>query len=62
MNLPKRFPDFTEFPINPDFPSHSAWGVFRNDDQIGTLNPLKLERVAAAARLVRQGQVFALNW
>ncbi|MGH9940560.1 MAG: cyclase family protein [Blastocatellia bacterium] len=62
MSLPERLPDFAELPINPDFPPHSAWGVFGNDDQIGTLNLLTPERVAAAARLVRQGQVFALNW
>ena len=62
MSLPERLPDFAELPINPDFPPHSAWGVFENDDQIGTLNLLTPERVAAAARLARQGQVFALNW
>src|SRR4029450_3535525 len=37
-------------------------GVFGDDDQVGTLNLLTPERVAAAARLVRHGQVFALNW
>jgi hypothetical protein len=36
--------------------------VFGDDDQIGTLNLLTPERVAAAARLVQHGQVFALNW
>lgn len=62
MSLPKRLPDFAELPISPDLPPHSAWGVFGNDDQIGTLNLLTPERVVAAARLVRHGQVFALNW
>lgn len=62
MSPPKRLPDFAELPINSDFPPHSAWGVFGSDDQIGTLNLLTPERVAAAARLVRHGQVFALNW
>ncbi|MGH9841472.1 MAG: cyclase family protein [Blastocatellia bacterium] len=62
MNLPERLPDFAELPIKPDYPPHSAWGVFGDDDQIGTLNLLTPERVAAAARLVRHGQVFALNW
>lgn len=36
MSLPERLPDFAELPINPDFPPRSAWGVFGNDDQIGT--------------------------
>jgi hypothetical protein len=62
MILPERLPNFDELPIKPDYPPQSAWGVFGDGDQIGTLNLLTPERVAAAARLVRQGQVFALNW
>jgi hypothetical protein len=62
MSLPERLPAFAELPINPDYPPHSAWGVFGDDDQIGTLNLLTPERVAAAARLAQQGLVFALNW
>jgi hypothetical protein len=62
MSLPERLPSFAELPINPDFPPHAAWGVFGNDDQIGTLNLLTPQRVINAARLVRHGQVFALNW
>ena len=55
-------PSFDELPIKSDAPPHSAWGVFGDDDQIGTINLLTPERVAAAARLVKSGQVFALNW
>jgi kynurenine formamidase len=55
-------PTFDELPIKPDFPPHSAWGVFGDDDEIGTLNLLTPERVAAAARLVKTGQVFPMNW
>lgn len=62
MSLPERLPTFAELPIKPEYPPHSAWGVFGDDDQIGTLNLLTPERVAAAARLVQTGQVFALNW
>jgi len=62
MSLPERLPVFDELPIKPDYPPHSAWGVFGDDDQIGTLNLLTPERVAAAARLVKTGQVFAMNW
>jgi kynurenine formamidase len=62
MSLPERLPTFAELPIRPDYPPHSAWGVFGADDQIGTLNLLTPERVAAAARLAQRGQVFALNW
>jgi hypothetical protein len=62
MSLPKKMPDFDELPINSDYPPQSAWGVFGDEDQIGTLNLLTPERVADAARLVQQGRVFALNW
>jgi hypothetical protein len=62
MSLPERLPIFDDLPIRPGHPPHSAWGVFGDDDQIGTLNLLTQERIAAAARLVQRGQVFALNW
>ena len=62
MNSLERLPSFDELPIKPAYPPHSAWGVFGDDDQIGTLNLLTPERIAAAAKLVRHGQVFALNW
>ncbi len=61
INLSK-LPSFDELPISPEHPPHSAWGVFGADDQIGTLNLLTPERVAAAARLVKDGQIFPLNW
>ena len=36
------------------------WGRWGPDDEFGTLNHITPEAVAAAARLVRRGQVFAL--
>jgi hypothetical protein len=62
MTVPERLPSFDELPVKPGAPPQSAWGLFDDDDQIGTLNLLTPERVAAAAKLVRNGQVFALNW
>ena len=62
MSVPERLPAFAELPVKPEYPPHSAWGVFGDDDQIGTLNLLTPERVTAAARLVEKGQVFAMNW
>lgn len=62
MTMPVRLPCFDDLPIKPEYPSHCAWGVFGEDDQIGTLNLLSPERVAAAARLVQKGDLFALNW
>ena len=55
-------PSFDELPIKADAPPHSAWRVFGDDDQIGTINLLTPERVAAAARLVKSGQIFPMNW
>lgn len=55
-------PSFSELPVGPGAPPGSSWGVFGDDDEIGTLNFVGAEQVAAAARLVRQGKVFALNW
>jgi kynurenine formamidase len=62
MSLPERLPSFDELPIKPDKPPRSAWGLFGDDDQVGMINLLTPERVVAAARLVRHGKVFALNW
>jgi kynurenine formamidase len=39
----------------------SAWGVFGAEDQLGCLNLLSAERTAAAAALVRTGQLFSMN-
>ncbi|HZS03307.1 MAG TPA: cyclase family protein [Blastocatellia bacterium] len=62
MSIPERLPSFDELPVKPGNPPHSAWGLFGDDDQTGTLNLLTPERVAAAARLVSHGQIFPLNW
>ncbi len=62
MSIPNHLPSFDELPLKPESPPHSGWGVFGDDDQIGTLNLLTSERVAAAARLVQTGLVFAMNW
>jgi kynurenine formamidase len=39
----------------------SAWGVFGNDDQLGTLNLQTPGRIRDAAALVTRGAMFALN-
>ena len=62
MEILERLPDFDELPINLNNPPRSAWGVFGEDDEIGTLNLLTPECVAAAARLVKTGEVFSMNW
>jgi kynurenine formamidase len=39
----------------------SAWGRFGADDNLGLINLLTPQRIAAAAQLVRRGQVFPLD-
>jgi kynurenine formamidase len=43
-------------------PAGSSWQVFGPDDQLGTINFLTPERVAAAARLIRTGRRFSLDY
>jgi len=62
MTRDERLPLFDELPAKQGNPPKSAWGLFGDDDQIGTINLLTPDRVANAARLVRAGKVFALNW
>ena len=55
-------PRYAELPIDPRHPARSAWGVFGDRDEIGTLNLVTERHVAHAASLVRRGRVFSLNW
>lgn len=43
-------PDFHNLPLHSNDPSHSAWGLYGGNDQLGTLNRLTDELVAEAAR------------
>lgn len=55
-------PRYRDLPIRPGLPTGSAWGVFGDDDELGTLGLLTPERVAAAASLARGGRVFPLGY
>ena len=55
-------PSFAELPVRPGAPPRSDWGLFGDDDQLGTINFLTPERVAAAAKLVKTGKHFPMNW
>ena len=33
-------PTYDQLPIKPEYPPHSAWGVWGEDDNLGTLNLL----------------------
>jgi kynurenine formamidase len=56
----------TELPSYQDLPAasrggRSGWGLFGPGDNLGLINLLTAERVAAAARLVRTGAMFPLD-
>jgi kynurenine formamidase len=56
----------TDLPSYADLPpaphgGRSAWGLFGPDDNLGLVNLMTPERIAAAARLVRRGQLFCLD-
>jgi kynurenine formamidase len=55
------FPSFAELPVRAGAPPGSSWGVFGDDDQLGTLNFIGEEQVRAAAALVRRGVAFPLD-
>jgi hypothetical protein len=43
-------PPFEDLPLRKGDPHHSAWGLYREKDELGTLNRLTGERVVSAAR------------
>lgn len=53
-------PDYDDLPLT-EGGARSGWGLFGPDDNIGLLNLITPERVAAAAKLVRRGAVFPLG-
>lgn len=43
--MTKSLPTYDELPIDSKHPPHTAWGVWGDDDNLGTLNLLTEERV-----------------
>lgn len=58
MNLPS----YAQLPTKEGLPPKSAWGVWGDEDEIGSINLLTPERALRAAELVKRGAVFSLNW
>ncbi len=55
-------PDYASLRTRTGAPAGSSWGVFGEADDLGMLNFLTPERTAAAAALVRTGEVFNLDY
>jgi kynurenine formamidase len=53
-------PSYADLPPAPQG-GRSAWGLFGPEDNLGLVNLMTPERIAAGARLVRTGQVFPLD-
>ncbi len=56
-----KIPGYDDLPVRAGAPAGAAWGVFGDDDEVGTINLLTPERVIAAAASIRSGKVFAMN-
>lgn len=56
-----KLPDYDQLPIRSGAPPGSAWGVFGEDDELGTLNLLTPERVREAMAEARSGRCFSLD-
>ncbi|ROT42129.1 hypothetical protein SODALDRAFT_318871 [Sodiomyces alkalinus F11] len=56
-------PPFESLPLQEGDPPYSAWGLYGDKDELGTLNRLTDERVAATAREeIKTGVRISLNW
>ncbi len=54
-------PSFDQLTTSDGKPAGSSWGLWGDDDVLGTLNLLTPERVTRGAACVRKGAVFAIN-
>ena len=55
-------PSYSELPVRADRPPRSSWGLWGDDDELGTVNLLTQERAVRGLGLARHGRVFPLNW
>lgn len=55
------FPTYAELQNRPGAARGTAWGIFGDDDEIGTLNHLTPERVLAALACAKTGEVVNLD-
>lgn len=54
-------PRYRELPLVADSGEHSSWGVFGPTDELGTVNFLTAEAIAAAAATVTAGEVVTMG-
>ena len=61
MNKVKSIPLYDELPYNETLKMHCSWGVFGEEDELGTINLLTPEIVKKASSEVVKGKVFNLS-
>ena len=62
MSVPNNLPRYRDLPFKPGNPPKTAWGLFGDDDNVGMFNLQTPAVIIAAAKLVKRGAVFAMNW
>ncbi|KAI0814628.1 hypothetical protein GGR55DRAFT_440281 [Xylaria sp. FL0064] len=56
-------PDFDDLPLRKGDPRLAAWGLYGDKDELGFLNRITDEKVAAAAKEeIKSGKRISLNW
>ncbi|KAH6691204.1 hypothetical protein BKA61DRAFT_532953 [Leptodontidium sp. MPI-SDFR-AT-0119] len=55
-------PKFEDLPLGKDDPPYSAWGLWGDNDEVGTVRLLTPARVARGAQEIREGLRYSLNW
>jgi len=56
-----KLPTYDQLPVRAGAPKGAAWGVFGDQDEVGTINLMTPARVKAAAATIKTGKVFSLN-
>lgn len=62
MSSKPQRPPFTSLPLDRSGPPGNAWGLYGPNDELGSLNLLTPETVAAAAKEVQTGERISLDW
>src|ERR1700749_2895282 len=52
---------FEQLPLRPGLPPYAAWGIFGEEDQLGTLNLLTSAAVLRASEEIKHGITIPLN-
>lgn len=60
--MSEKMPKYKDLPKYNETEEHYSWGLFGEEDELGTQNFLTSERVLGAVKLVERGDWFPLSW